>query len=57
MYRYLLFSGLNYYPDGGWADYKGGSDDLNALRQKADSLECDWWEIVDALTLKIVAEK
>jgi hypothetical protein len=28
MKRYLLFAGYQYYPDGGWEDFKGGFDTL-----------------------------
>ncbi len=50
-YRYLLFSGHDYYPSGGWSDFKGSfatiEDALRANRK-------DWWHIVDMTTGKII---
>lgn len=45
--QYLLFAGRDYYPNGGWGDFKGTANTLDAafenLRRMA---EIDWWEIV-----------
>ena len=54
MKRYLLFAGTNYYPAGGWKDFRDSYDSL------AEAMKCgeeftieptaplyDWWHIVD----------
>lgn len=56
MKRFLLFSGSNYYPMGGWYDLKGLFMTLeSATRAASKYKDNDWWHIVDADTLMIVA--
>lgn len=55
MKRFLLFWGYDYYPSGGWYDFKGSFDSLDAakevlLQRQPDGFrECDgdWAHIVD----------
>lgn len=64
MGRYLLFAGDEYYPAGGWQDYKGRFDSVKeALKAAAGGTRnldfqgtWDWWQIVDLATGKMVAE-
>jgi hypothetical protein len=34
MKRYLVFLGEDYYPGGGWSDFKGSYEDLESARKK-----------------------
>ncbi len=62
--RYALFAGDQYYPAGGWQDYKGSYDSLTqALKAAAGDTrntdlqgKWDWWHIVDLETGKMVEE-
>lgn len=38
MKRFLVFAGLDYYPAGGWADFRGGFDDLDSAAAEAGRL-------------------
>lgn len=56
MKRYLLFTGYDYYPDGGWSDFKESFDSLEeaiAASQKSPYY-CDWNQVVDTETMEIV---
>lgn len=51
--RYLVFSGADYYPSGGWDDFQGQSSELSLAieimkRQIAEGYE--WAQIVDRKT-------
>ena len=62
MKRFLLFSGVNYYPRGGMGDFNDSFDTLEAARQRVqlaseswhkfvvDGFNVDWAEIVDCQT-------
>lgn len=54
--RYLLFYGDNYYPFGGWEDFKGSfatpDEAMVGLRSSGDW--SDWYHIVDSETGRIV---
>ena len=56
MKRYLLFSGDQHYPLGGWEDFQGSfdtpSEAIAAVVAKHSSH--DWWEIVDTEIGEIV---
>lgn len=66
--RYALFAGADYYPSGGWKDHRGYFDSIEAALIVAtapdgsyteivwDSLEHDWWQVVDLTTGQIVYE-
>lgn len=60
----MLFAGAIYHPCGGWEDFKGFYDDIDAAKTAADEAEVkslwpryDWAHIVDAETRKIVAKR
>lgn len=58
MKRYLAFSGDNYYPAGGWDDFKGDFDSLTeafAIAKK-DNEKYGWWHIIDRDTKEEVEE-
>lgn len=44
---FLLFAGDIYYPGGGWKDYRGTYDTLEAALDAYSKTECEWYEIVD----------
>jgi len=59
MKRYILFTGSNYYPSGGWEDFNATSDDIADLADiiKADFTEQElntWWHILDTKTMDII---
>lgn len=56
MDQYLLFAGDQFYPDGGWQDFKGSFTTLKAALREAAAWGADWWQIVDLKTGKIVEE-
>jgi hypothetical protein len=43
---FLLFAGDNYYPSGGWKDYRGSyASEEDAIAWLADQ-SFDWWHLV-----------
>lgn len=46
-HRFLLFFGLEYYPEGGWKDCRGGFDSVADAVQFATNHDPDWWHVVD----------
>ena len=55
MKRYLVFSGDNYYPCGGWFDFKGSfntKEEILKFFQKNGW--GDWCQVVDSTTGKII---
>jgi len=44
--NYLLFAGDNYYPAGGFNDYRGRFETLQDALVAAANARCDWWHIV-----------
>jgi len=53
--KFLLFAGDNYYPSGGWSDFKGIFDSIeDALDGVDDCRTNDWFEIVSVETLEKV---
>ena len=54
MKRFLLFCGENYYPNGGWADFKGDFDSLEEAFQGAFKSKSDWYHIVDAQDARLI---
>ncbi len=56
--RFLLFVGDQYYPGGGWDDFRDSFDSLpDALIACADIMTQearDWWHIVDSVTSSVV---
>lgn len=47
--KFLLFYGSNYYPEGGWNDYYGSYDSIDAAKDKiiADNMDNDSLKFVD----------
>lgn len=66
MNRYFLFAGHNYYPQGGWEDFKGSFSTVNEAHgyelelYKISIVEASgcgwWWHIVDSTRLSIIEE-
>lgn len=61
MKRYLLFAGQEYYPSGGWFDFRGSYDDCEAAVDVSKTLgtvwESYWWyHVVDSTTGLMVKE-
>lgn len=58
MKRFLIFSGLNYYPSGGWGDFRSSHDTLKeaqkVMKEKNSAYYQDWGQIVDVQTGEIV---
>jgi hypothetical protein len=56
-FRYLVFAGANYYPSGGWNDYK---ESFTELHDAVAHAECkigargDWSHVVDLETMEVV---
>ncbi len=54
MKRYLLFSGSNFYPIGGWNDFQTSFDTIEEAEKHAVTLrewcQHDWHHIVDSET-------
>ena len=53
--RYLLFGFDDYYPMGGWDDFKGAYQSIDDARSEGDGMLHDHLEIVDIETLRVVA--
>jgi len=54
MERYVLFGGDQYYPLGGWQDFKGSFGSREAAVREAAGWGWDWWQVVDLMTGDIV---
>lgn len=53
--RYALFSGLTYYPAGGFDDFVAASDDVDELKAKATRTnDADWAHIVDLESMRVI---
>lgn len=54
--KYFLFAGYNYYPSGGWRDYKGTYDtEVECYKFLLSSNDnYDWYHIVDTETMTYV---
>jgi hypothetical protein len=46
MKPYLLFAGDDYYPCGGWQDYKGDFNSESEAMEYLANAHCGWWHIV-----------
>lgn len=59
MKRYLVFSDENYYPGGGWNDFKSDYDSKEEAIEsaKAWGRKHDYWaHVVDTWTMEIIHE-
>ena len=59
MKRYLVFSGSNWYPEGGSRDFVGDYDTLevakNSLIAFPELASWDWWEIWNTETREVIS--
>ena len=55
MNKYLLFSGEDYYPEGGWLDYCGAFATIEEAKSNL-ARGMEWAQVVDTKIEKIVAE-
>ncbi len=46
----MLFTGANYYPGGGWTDFRGFHANKDAARSYAaeNHRDHDWYQVVDS---------
>jgi len=56
MKRYLLFTGNDYYPEGGWGDFGGDFDTIEEIKHTEKYMVEDWYQIVDTETMLLVYE-
>jgi len=49
MKPYLLFAGEQYYPGGGWHDYRGSFASFTEARDRAGEIKGDWYHIVSII--------
>lgn len=65
MKRYLIFSGHNYYPGGGWEDFRSSHESPDATiaallelkeerNDRKNDIGIDWWQIVDSSTGQVI---
>lgn len=58
MGRFAIFYGGAHYPHGGWADFKGTADSVEAAKDKLLDAQLDgrfdWWQVVDLASGEIV---
>lgn len=53
---FLVFAGNYYYPYGGWRDFTGSFETLEAAKNYTQSIGADWVQIVCSESMKIVSE-
>lgn len=56
MKRFYVFGGCDYYPNGGWDDFKGDFDNLEDAYKRLGSFYYDWFHIVDSHTGQIIKD-
>jgi hypothetical protein len=60
--RYCIFAGPDYYPSGGWHDFRLSRDTLEEAKKAAEELSSgdgftlDWWQIFDLQERRVVAQ-
>jgi hypothetical protein len=60
--RFCIFGGHDYYPRGGWHDFRASRDALDDAVQAAEELSTgdatsiDWWQIFDMHERRVVAQ-
>lgn len=52
--RYLIFAFHTYYPAGGWNDYAGVAESIDAAKQIIRTFDRSSYQIVDAETHEVV---
>ncbi len=56
MRRFLLFSGDEFYPSGGWDDFKGDYSTLPYAQIEAgEATEYTWAQVVDGVHRRVVS--
>jgi hypothetical protein len=50
MKRYLFFAYDQYYPCGGWTDFRSDHDTVEGAHEAASLSQCDYKEIIDLET-------
>jgi hypothetical protein len=55
---FYVFTGEEYYPGGGWEDFQGTAESLEAAHSVVEAVHGNdsWYQIVDASALKMVEE-
>jgi len=56
MKRYALFAGDYYYPSGGWNDFRGSFETVEAAVD-AVAPHYDWYHVVDLTTGELVKDQ
>ena len=60
--RFCVFAGNDYYPSGGWHDFRASRDTLEEAMRAAEELSSgegwtlDWWQIFDLQERRVVAQ-
>jgi len=54
MKRFLVFTGDEHYPNGGWDDFVGSFDTLAEAMDRLILKRADWGQIVDSQTGDII---
>lgn len=57
-HRYLVFAGEDFYPSGGWSDFRGAFDTLEEAMASAQELKrtVGWVEVVSLEAFQVVWE-
>jgi hypothetical protein len=48
---FFIFAGMQYYPFGGWKDFKGTASTLEEALQVITVRNWEWWHIVHDLSI------
>jgi hypothetical protein len=60
--RYCVFAGADYYPSGGWHDFRASRDMLGEAVQVGEKLlanpsgDCNWYHVFDLDQRRVVAK-
>lgn len=57
MKRYLLFGGEDYYPLGGWDDFRDSFDSAEEACDLPLGRNVDWAHVVDTETMSVVYQR
>ena len=49
---FAVFAGYNYYPSGGWNDFKGVYETFEQAFNVAETIEGDWAHVVNLITFE-----
>jgi len=56
MNTYLVFAGNEFYPNGGWLDFKHTFTSLDDAMTYLTIKHFDWYQVVDSTTCEIVKQ-